>query len=107
PCYCGAKNCLGVIGGKTQTEALSLLPQVYSEALLSFGDESELQFVNEMNEQGRELVKNENGVNLEFLNRLVVRPIEIYQVSKVSAALLQCEDLAVLDKLVLRLEKST
>lgn len=106
PCYCGESNCIGVIGGKTQTESTGLLPQVYSEALLGFDDDSELKFVKEMQEQGKELVKNENGINVEYVKRLSMRQIEIYQVPKVSAALFQCEDLLILDKLILRVEKS-
>ena len=32
-CSCGEPNCIGFLGGKTQTDVASLLPQSYSDAL--------------------------------------------------------------------------
>ena len=33
PCYCGEPNCIKFMGGKTQTDAALLLPEVLADAL--------------------------------------------------------------------------
>lgn len=33
PCYCGEPSCVGILGGKTQTEAVNKLPQPVLDAL--------------------------------------------------------------------------
>jgi len=105
PCYCGEPNCIGFIGGKTQTEAASLLPQFISEALGST-IEDEQDFLREKQEKGEKIVKNDNNMNIEFINSLVMKPIDLFEVNKVMGVLLQCEESLIAEKLIERIELS-
>ncbi|CCH42475.1 Histone-lysine N-methyltransferase [Wickerhamomyces ciferrii] len=106
PCYCGEPNCIGFIGGKTQTEAASLLPQFISEALGST-IEDEQNFLKEKQEANEKIIKNDNNMNIEFINSLIMKPIDIFEVNKVMGVLLQCEEVLIAEKLIERIELST
>lgn len=103
PCYCGEPNCIGFIGGKTQTEAASLLPQFISEALGST-IEDEQEFLRGKQASGEKIIKNDNNMNVEYINSLVMKPMDIYEVNKVMGVLLQCEERLIADKLLERIE---
>lgn len=105
-CYCGERNCIGFIGGKTQTEAASLLPQSISNALGS-SIEDEQEFLKAMKARGEKVSKSDNNINVEYVTSLVMRPIEIHEVKYVMGALLQTEDPIIAEKLVERLELSS
>lgn len=105
PCYCGEPNCIGFIGGKTQTEAASLLPQFISEALGST-IEDEQEFLREKQDKNEKIVKNDNNMNVEYINSLIMKPIDIFEVNKVMGVLLQCEESLIAEKLIERIELS-
>lgn len=101
PCYCGESNCIGFIGGKTQTESASLLPQNYAEALgYSVEDEQEYILKN------KDIEKNENNVNAEYIKSLKMEEINnnSRQVNQVIGALMQVDDDLIIDKLLQRIE---
>lgn len=98
PCYCGLANCLGWIGGKTQTDAALLLPDGLSDAL----------GVTRLQEKAwlkhHKLAKNEgDSVNEAFVQSLEMAPVSDTDVNKVMAALMKLEDALVVAKLVERL----
>ncbi|ODV71747.1 SET domain-containing protein [Cyberlindnera jadinii NRRL Y-1542] len=105
PCHCGERNCIGFIGGKTQTDAASLLPQLISQALGS-SVEDEQEFLKLMKEKGQKLVKT-TDINVDFVKGLVMQGIVATEVHQVMGALLQVEDKTVCDKLIERLELSS
>lgn len=104
PCYCGEPNCIGFIGGKTQTEAASLLPQFISEALGSTVEE-EQEYL-KLRPDAEKASSNGNNVNIEYIKSLVMKPIELFEVNKVMGGLLQCEEPIIADKLIERIELS-
>lgn len=98
PCYCGLSNCLGWIGGKTQTDAALLLPDGLSDAL----------GVTRLQEKAwlkhHKLEKKEgDSINEAFVQSLVMAPVSDADVNKVMAALMKLEDALVVAKLVERL----
>ncbi|KAH3677642.1 hypothetical protein WICMUC_001745 [Wickerhamomyces mucosus] len=102
-CYCGERNCIGFIGGKTQTDAASLLPQFISEALGSSIEEEQAYIL--VKKQNKEKIeKNENNVNVEYVNSLAMKPIDIFEINKVTGVLFQCEDKLIAEKLIERIE---
>jgi histone-lysine N-methyltransferase SETD2 len=106
PCYCGERNCIGFIGGKTQTDAASLLPQSISTALGS-SIEDEQEFIKMMKEKGQKIKKTDNNINVEFLESLKMKEIAIHEIIYVMGALLQTEDKIIAEKLIERLELSS
>lgn len=104
-CYCGEPNCIGFMGGKTQTDAASLLPQAYAEAL-GVGASKEKRWIKERKAAGQEIAKNDTGdnINEEFVQSLELDPCDnIKDVAKVMSVLLQCENVLVASKLFERL----
>lgn len=89
-CYCGAENCLGVMGGKTQSETVRLLPHIITEAL-GVRASDEKKWLKEQKKSGVKVTKEnlDSNVNVEFVKSLILEPLEIADVAKVSSCLLQ------------------
>lgn len=87
-CYCGAKNCVGYLGGKTQTEVLRLLTYAARDALgISAADEN--RWIKFQKKQGI-TISEENVASKvnDFVNSLELNPLEMSDVAKVSSFLL-------------------
>ncbi|AET41402.1 histone methyltransferase SET2 Ecym_8108 [Eremothecium cymbalariae DBVPG len=104
PCYCDEPNCIGFLGGKTQTDAASLLPQNYADAL-GVKPSIEKKWVKMKKAKGEEIDKGDsNNINVEFVNSLELEPcIKYSDVNKVMSVLLQIDNEFVCSKLLQRL----
>lgn len=89
PCYCGEKNCIGFLGGKTQTDLARLLPQALADALgISAADEK--LWVKTMRSQNKKFKKknDEGGINVEFVKSVEIRPLSVSDVPRVMSVLM-------------------
>ncbi|CAR23967.1 histone methyltransferase SET2 [Lachancea thermotolerans CBS 6340] len=104
PCYCDEPNCLGFLGGKTQTDAASLLPQNYADAL-GVRPSIEKKWIKLMKANGEKILKSEvNNINVEFVKSLDLSPCEsLDDVSKVMSVLLQADDNLIIRRLMERI----
>ncbi|SGZ56705.1 CIC11C00000001660 [Sungouiella intermedia] len=102
PCYCESPNCLGWMGGKTQTDAALLLPDGISEALgVTRQQEKAWLKQNKLtraNQQSPDAVVNE-----EFVRSLTVAPLVDSDVTKAMSALMKVEEHSIVAKLIERL----
>ncbi|KAL3232066.1 Histone-lysine N-methyltransferase, H3 lysine-36 specific [Nakaseomyces bracarensis] len=107
-CYCEEPNCIGFLGGKTQTDAASLLPQNVADAL-GIKASQEKKWIKEKKSRGEEIEKIENeNINIEFLNSIDIEPCNNESdVRKVISVLLQVENKQLAAKLFDRLYLST
>ncbi|TID30003.1 hypothetical protein CANINC_001372 [Pichia inconspicua] len=98
-CYCGSENCLGVMGGKTQSETVRLLPHTITEAL-GVRASDEKKWLKEQKKSGVKVTKDNlsSNVNVEFVKSLTLEPLEISDVAKISSCLMQPD----LDAVVIR-----
>ena len=104
PCYCGEPNCIGFLGGKTQTDSASLLPQSYADAL-GVKVTTEKKWIKEMKAQGLKIEKSEeNNINIDFVESLEILPCsKVDDVTKVMSVLLQIDGSYIGAKLLKRL----
>lgn len=102
PCYCGLANCLGWMGGKTQTDAALLLPDGLSEAL-GMTRQQERAWLKQ-NKQSKQslLPTSESTINESFVRSLVVVPLTESDVTRAMSALMKSEEPAIIEKLVER-----
>ena len=107
-CYCGEPNCIGFMGGKTQTDAASLLPQIYADAM-GINASQEKKWIKARKADGtlqNDSNKNINGenINVEFVESLTMEPCDnINDVTKVMSVLLQCKNTLIASMLFKRL----
>ena len=106
-CYCGEPNCIGFLGGKTQTEAISLLPQSYSDAL-GISRSVEKRWIKLKKARGEPISNPEAGgienINREFVESLEIFPCEtVDDVTAVMSVLLHCADKLIASRLLERL----
>lgn len=100
PCFCEAKNCIGFLGGRTQTDSAKLLPQTVSEALrVTYKME-------------RKFIKDNRGIAEDqligsFVSQLGSYPVEdVSDASKVMSALMLGQDEIVSKKLIERISNT-
>lgn len=108
-CYCGAANCLGVMGGKTQSETVRLLPHIITEAL-GVRASDEKKWLKEQKKNGVKVTNDnvDSNVNVEFVKALNLEPLDSSDVGKVSSCLMQPDlDLLVIKRLLERFEMVT
>lgn len=99
PCYCGEPNCIGVLGGKTQTEAVSRLPQILIEALeLTNADEAQW-----AKQQRKRKKKSPEELDEDYSDGLPVKPMSETSVSKVMSSLIQSREKWLVMKLLTRI----
>lgn len=103
-CYCEEPNCIGFLGGKTQTDAASLLPQNIADAL-AVSSSFEKKWIKMKRSEGLKIEKAEgNNFNIEFVQSLHPSGCENPQdVTKVMSVLLQVDDQLIAQKLFNRL----
>ncbi|KAK9429550.1 hypothetical protein V1505DRAFT_153225 [Lipomyces doorenjongii] len=100
PCYCGEPNCIGFIGGKTQTEAAPKLSQVFLDALGISDDE---EWATATSKRKRRIQTNDDE---EYVSTLPTRPVTEEGVSKIMSGLLQCKEKWLASKLLKRIHSS-
>lgn len=104
PCYCGEANCIGFLGGKTQTEAASKLPQLLVEALeLDASDEDKWVATTKRKRKK----KTDEELDEDYGESLPTKPITVASVSKVMSSLLQCREQWLIVKLISRISNTT
>ncbi|KAL2164193.1 hypothetical protein VTH06DRAFT_3408 [Thermothelomyces fergusii] len=99
PCYCGEPNCVGFIGGKTQTERATKLPLATIEALgIDDGDSWDTTVAKKPRK------KKAHEGDEEYVSSLQPRALDEDGVTKVMAALMQCKEKWIAVKLLSRLQ---
>lgn len=108
PCYCEEPNCIGFLGGKTQTDAASLLPQNFADAL-GIKPSMEKKWISMMKSKGEKIVKSDtNNVNIDFVNSLELEPCtRTEDVNRVMSVLIQTDDKFIAEKLLERILLTT
>ena len=99
PCYCGEANCVGFIGGKTQTERATKLSLATIEALgIDDGDSWDTAVAKKPRK------KKATEDDEEYVNNLQPRALDEDGVNKVMATLMQCREKWIAVKLLSRLQ---
>ncbi|CAK7214102.1 histone methyltransferase set2 [Sporothrix bragantina] len=101
PCYCGEPNCTGFIGGKTQTERATKLPQATIEAL---GIEDPDSWDTTVAKKQRRKKPSEDDE--EYVSSLQHTVLAEDGVTKVMAALMQCKEKWIVVKLLARIQEA-
>ncbi|KAL9044440.1 MAG: hypothetical protein Q9214_002418 [Letrouitia sp. 1 TL-2023] len=100
PCYCGEPNCVGFIGGKTQTERATKLPQLTMEALgIDDGDGWDTAVAKKPRK------KKANEDDEEYVNNVEPKALDENGVTKVMATLMQCKEKWITVKLLSRIQR--
>lgn len=103
PCYCGEANCIGFMGGKTQTDAALLLPDGIAEAL-GVTSKQERQWLRENKHLRKEQQWDDDTVNRHFIEQVEVKPLENdFEVLKVMSALMKTTEEPLARKLIQRI----
>ncbi|KAH8910109.1 hypothetical protein BR93DRAFT_874713 [Coniochaeta sp. PMI_546] len=101
PCYCGEPNCTGYIGGKTQTERATKLPQATIEAL---GIDDSDSWDTAVAKKPRRKKPTEDDE--EYVNSVQPVGLDEAGVTKVMAALMQCKEKWIAVKLLSRIQNA-
>lgn len=100
PCYCGEPNCVGFIGGKTQTERATKLPAATVEALgIDAGDGWDTSVAKKPRK------KRPEEEDEEYVNSIQPRGLDEEDARKVMAALVQCKEKWIAVKLLERIQR--
>ncbi|OAA71287.1 histone H3 lysine 36 (K36) methyltransferase [Cordyceps fumosorosea ARSEF 2679] len=101
PCYCNELNCVGFIGGKTQTERATKLPQATIEALgIDLGDGWDTTVAKKARK------KRADEDDEDYVSSLQARPLDEEDSRKVMATLMQCKEKWIAVKLLDRIQQS-
>lgn len=101
PCYCGELNCVGFIGGKTQTERATKLPAATVEALgIDAGDGWDSSVAKKPRR------KKPEEDDEEYVNSIQPRSLDEEGARKVMAALMQCKEKWIAVKLLERIQRT-
>lgn len=99
PCYCGEPNCVGFIGGKTQTERATKLSLATIEALgIDDGDSWDTAVAKKPRK------KKATEDDEDYVNSFQPRALDEDGVNKVMATLMQCREKWIAVKLLSRLQ---
>ncbi|KAI1268562.1 hypothetical protein F5Y18DRAFT_234826 [Xylariaceae sp. FL1019] len=99
PCYCGEPNCIGFIGGKTQTERATKLPESTIEALgIDAGDGWDTAVAKKPRK--KKLSEDDE----DYVNSVEARSLDEKGVTKVMATLMQCKEKWIAVKLLQRIQ---
>lgn len=100
PCYCGEANCIGFIGGKTQTERATKLADATIEALgIDDGDGWDTTVAKKPRK------KKVEEDDEEYVNSVQARGLDEKGVTKVMAALMQSKEKWIAVKLLERIQR--
>ncbi|ODA81207.1 hypothetical protein RJ55_04171 [Drechmeria coniospora] len=100
PCYCAEPNCVGFIGGKTQTERATKLPAAIVEAL---GIDDSDGWDTAVAKKPRKKRPDEDDE--EYVNSIQPRSLDDDDARKVMAALMQCKEKWIAVKLLERIQR--
>lgn len=100
PCYCGEPNCVGFIGGKTQTERSTKLPAATVEAL---GIDEADGWDTTVAKKPRKKRAEEDDE--EYVNSVQARQLTDEDARKVMATLMQCKEKWIAVKLLERIQR--
>ncbi|PHH79042.1 hypothetical protein CDD80_5756 [Ophiocordyceps camponoti-rufipedis] len=100
PCYCGEPNCVGFIGGKTQTERATKLPAATVEAL---GIDDADGWDTAVARKPRKKRPEEDDE--QYVNSIQARSLDDDGARKVMAALMQCKEKWIAVKLLARIQR--
>lgn len=100
PCYCGEQNCTGFIGGRTQTERATKLSNATIEAL---GIEDEDGWDTVVARRPRK--KKTEEADEEYVDSVQPKSLDEDGVTKVMAALMQCQEKWIAVKLLGRIQR--
>jgi [histone H3]-lysine36 N-trimethyltransferase len=100
PCYCGEPNCVGIIGGKTQTERSTKLPPATVEALGIDDVDAWDTMVAKKPRKKRPEEEDE-----DYVNSIQPRSLDEDDARKVMATLMQCKEKWIAIKLLERIER--
>lgn len=103
PCYCGEDNCIGFIGGKTQTERATKLSDATREALGIDDTDSWDTAVAVVKKPRKKRVGEDDE---EYVNSVPARGLDEKGVQKVMASLMQCKEKWIAIKLLERIQRS-
>lgn len=105
PCFCEEENCVGFLGGKTQTESANLLPKAFADALgIRSSEEKEWLKYKKRSDKSFRVKNNSSNINEEFVEGCMMRPLVSKDVPKVMAVLmLPDKDNLIVKKLIERL----
>lgn len=99
PCYCGEPNCTGFIGGKTQTERATKLPQATIEALgIDDSDSWDTAVAKKVRK------KRVGEDDEEYVGNMNPKALDEQGVTKVMATLMQCKEKWIAVKLLGRIQ---
>ncbi|KAI0399942.1 hypothetical protein F4802DRAFT_528508 [Xylaria palmicola] len=101
PCYCGEPNCIGFIGGKTQTERATKLSDATIEAL---GIDDTDGWDTAVAKKPRKKKISEDDE--DYVNSVQARSLDEKGVTKVMATLMQCKEKWIAVKLLQRIQRS-
>ncbi|KAI1457749.1 hypothetical protein F4805DRAFT_163965 [Annulohypoxylon moriforme] len=101
PCYCGEPNCIGFIGGKTQTERATKLSDATIEAL-GIDDGDGWDTVVAKKPRKKKITEDDE----EYVNSVQARGLDEQAVTKVMATLMQCKEKWIAVKLLERIQHS-
>ncbi|SMR48068.1 unnamed protein product [Zymoseptoria tritici ST99CH_1A5] len=101
PCYCGEANCTGYIGGKTQTERATKLPNSIIEAL---GIDDADAWDTAVAKRPRKKKAGEDDE--EYVNNVEPRGLDEEGVNKVMSSLMQCKEKWIAVKLLTRIQRA-
>ncbi|KAI1393918.1 uncharacterized protein F4822DRAFT_424381 [Hypoxylon trugodes] len=100
PCYCGEPNCIGFIGGKTQTERATKLPDATIEAL-GIDDSDGWDTTVAKKPRKKKITEDDE----EYVNSVQARGLDEKAVTKVMATLMQCKEKWIAVKLLERIQR--
>ncbi|VBB86748.1 Putative histone-lysine N-methyltransferase, H3 lysine-36 specific SET2 [Podospora comata] len=100
PCYCGEQNCVGFIGGKTQTERATKLSLATIEAL-GIEDSGDSWDTTVAKKPRRKKVTEDDE---DYVNSFQPKSLDEDGVNKVMATLMQCKEKWIAVKLLTRLQ---
>lgn len=100
PCYCGEPNCLGFIGGKTQTERATKLPDA-TIAALGIDDSDGWDTAVAKKPRKKKITEDDE----EYVNSVQARGLSEEDVTKVMATLMQCKEKWIAVKLLERIQR--
>ncbi|KAI1824452.1 hypothetical protein F4861DRAFT_264437 [Xylaria intraflava] len=101
PCYCGELNCIGFIGGKTQTERATKLSDATVEAL-GIDDGEGWDTVTAKKPRKKKISEDDE----DYVNSVQARSLDEKGVTKVMATLMQCKEKWIAVKLLQRIQRS-
>lgn len=101
PCYCGSSNCLGWMGGKTQTDAALLLPAALSDAL-GVTATQERAWLKAHKAQRSKTQSADAAVNEDFIRSIDVQPLDLGDVTRAMSALMKADEGCIVEKLIER-----